>query len=180
MLGPIISENDPPFFAPWVTSTHISWKKSEVLCLSSLWCHGMVCDCGISWSYSLPLCCISSGSTLFVNNGLQYYNFQLRRKGHVFYIIINWASAWDFQQCGMRDQQCLRPACAYAQSDQSLCRSLEYSTTVKLLTEHHLAFLSLHETAQARLSLHLSKRHIVGNHMSQLIFILPLHFPRCL
>ena len=29
--------------------------------------------------------------------------------------------AWDFQQCGMCDQQRLRSACAYAQSDQSLC-----------------------------------------------------------
>ena len=34
----------------------------------------------------------------------------------------------------------LRPACAYAQSDQSLCLSLEYSMTVKLLTENHLEF----------------------------------------
>ena len=33
--------------------------------------------------------------------------------------------------------------CAYAQSDQSLCLSLEYSISVKLLTEHHLEFLSL-------------------------------------
>ena len=32
-----------------------------------------------------------------------------------------WASVWDFQQCGMCDQQSLRSACAYAQSDQSLC-----------------------------------------------------------
>ena len=32
-----------------------------------------------------------------------------------------WATTWDFQQCGMCDQQRLRPACAYAQSDQSLC-----------------------------------------------------------
>ena len=39
--------------------------------------------------------------------------------------------------------------------------------TIKLLTEHHLEFQSL-EAAQARLSLHLSKCHIVGNHMSQL------------
>ena len=31
----------------------------------------------------------------------------------------------------------------YAQSDQSLCYSLEYSMTVKLLTEQHLEFLSL-------------------------------------
>ena len=43
----------------------------------------------------------------------------------------------------MCDQRRLRPACVYAQSDQSLCLSLEYSLTVKLLTEHHLEFLSL-------------------------------------
>ena len=40
--------------------------------------------------------------------------------------------------------------------------------TVKLLTEHHLEFLSLKEAIQAHLSLHLSKGHIVGNHMSRL------------
>ena len=32
----------------------------------------------------------------------------------------------------------LRSACAYTQSDQSLCKPLEYSMTVKLLTEHNL------------------------------------------
>ena len=37
--------------------------------------------------------------------------------------------------------------------------------TVKLLTEHHLEFLSLKEAAKARLSLHLSKCHIIENHM---------------
>ena len=47
------------------------------------------------------------------------------------------ASASDFQQCGMCDQQSLRSACAYAQSDQSLCSSLEYSMIVKLLIEHN-------------------------------------------
>ena len=49
----------------------------------------------------------------------------------------------DFQQCGMCDQQRLRSACAYAQADQSLCLSLEYSMTLKLLTEHDLDCLSL-------------------------------------
>ena len=43
----------------------------------------------------------------------------------------------------MSDQQRLRPACAYAQSDQSLCWLLEYSMSVKLLTEHDLEFISL-------------------------------------
>ena len=37
----------------------------------------------------------------------------------------SWAVTWDFQQCGMCDQQRLRQACAYAQSDQSLCWSLD-------------------------------------------------------
>ena len=55
----------------------------------------------------------------------------------------NWAVTWDFQQSGMCDQQCLRSAWAYAQSDQSLCHSLEYSMTVKLLPEHLLEFLIL-------------------------------------
>ena len=54
-----------------------------------------------------------------------------------------WASAWDFQQSGMCDQQSLRSACANAQSDQSLCLPLEYSMSVKLLAEHHLELLSL-------------------------------------
>ena len=43
----------------------------------------------------------------------------------------------------MCDKKSLRSACAYAQSDQSLCMSLEYSITVMLLTEHRLEFLSL-------------------------------------
>ena len=40
-----------------------------------------------------------------------------------FHIVENhiWAVTLDFQQCGMCDKQRLRPACAYAQSDQSLC-----------------------------------------------------------
>ena len=40
--------------------------------------------------------------------------------------------------------------------------------SVTLLTEHHLEFLSLKGTAQALLSLHLSKCHIVRNHMPRL------------
>ena len=42
--------------------------------------------------------------------------------------------------------------------------------TVKLLTEHHLEFLSLKGAAQAHLSLHKSKCHIVGNFMLRLIY----------
>ena len=40
--------------------------------------------------------------------------------------------------------------------------------SVKLLTERHLEFLSLKQAAQARLSLHVPKCNIVGNHMSRL------------
>ena len=43
----------------------------------------------------------------------------------------------------MCDQQKLRSACAYAQSDQSRCSLLDYSMTVELLTEHLLEVLSL-------------------------------------
>ena len=74
----------------------------------------------------------------------------------------------------MCDKQTLRPACAYAQFDQSLCLSLEYSMIVKLLTEQHLEFLSLKEAAQAHLSVHLSKYHIVRNHVSRFNWLLRL------
>ena len=40
---------------------------------------------------------------------------------------------------------------------------------VMLLTAHHFELLSLKGGCKARLSLHLSKCHIVGNHMSRLI-----------
>ena len=43
----------------------------------------------------------------------------------------------------MFDKQRLRPACAYAQTDQSPCWLLKYSMTVKLLTEPYFRFLSL-------------------------------------
>ena len=36
----------------------------------------------------------------------------------------------DVCQCGMSDHQSLRSACAYAQSGQSLCLSLNYSVAV--------------------------------------------------
>ena len=69
----------------------------------------------------------------------------------------------------MCDQQSLRSACAYAQSDQSLCVSLEYSMSVKLLTEHHLEFLSLKggctgssESSNVKMS-HGWKSHVVAN-----------------
>ena len=47
------------------------------------------------------------------------------------------------KQYGMCSQQSLRSACAYAQTDQSLCKSLEFSVSIKLLTEYNLEFLSL-------------------------------------
>ena len=73
----------------------------------------------------------------------------------------------------MCDQQRLRPACAYAQSDQSLCWSIEYSMSAKLLTEHHLMVLSLKEGCTGSIESHMSKCHIVGNHMSRLKCIKP-------
>ena len=42
-------------------------------------------------------------------------------------------------------QQRIRPACAYAQSDQNLSFWLDYYMTLRSLTQHHLEFLSLKE-----------------------------------
>ena len=50
------------------------------------------------------------------------------------------------------------------------CLNIIISMNIKLLTEHHLEFLSLKWAAQASLSLHLSKCHIVGSLMSRLIY----------
>ena len=71
----------------------------------------------------------------------------------------------------MCDQQSLRSACAYAQSDQSLSLSLEYSMSVKLLTELIWIFYAYKEAAEASPSLFMLKWHIVGNHMPWLKFI---------
>ena len=79
----------------------------------------------------------------------------------------------------MCEQQRLRSARAYAQSDQSLCSSLEYSMIVKLLTEHHLEFLGLKLGCRARPGLHMSKCHIVGNLMHWLIYTMHNKFSNC-
>ena len=52
-------------------------------------------------------------------------------------LIYKWAATWDFQQCGMCDQQRLKPACAYAVWSEPLL------VASNLLTEHNLWFLSL-------------------------------------
>ena len=43
----------------------------------------------------------------------------------------------------MCDKRSLRSACAYPQSDQSLCKSLENSMTAKLQNKNHLELLRL-------------------------------------
>ena len=53
------------------------------------------------------------------------------------------AAACDFQQCGMCYQQSLRSACPYGQVWSEPLLVDKYSMTVKLLTKHHLEFLSL-------------------------------------
>ena len=67
----------------------------------------------------------------------------------------------------------LRPACAYAQSDQSLCCSLEYFMNFKLLTEHHLEFFSLKEGCiGSSESIHVKMPHCWKSHVTaQLVFV---------
>ena len=62
----------------------------------------------------------------------------LSRRDPIVVALIICAVAWDFRQCGKCDQKSLKSACAYAQSDQSFCLSLEHSMSAKLLTELHL------------------------------------------
>ena len=50
---------------------------------------------------------------------------------------------------------------------------------VKILTEHHLEFLSLKEAAEACWSLHMSKCHIVGNLMLNYKIDLKGHIRNC-
>ena len=65
----------------------------------------------------------------------------------------------------MCDQQSLRSACAYGQSDQSLCKWLEYSMIVKLQTEHHLEFVSLKGGCRGSSeSTHVKKPHCWKSH----------------
>ena len=97
-------------------------------------------DCGTGGLWSIPgwahklQCFFPSVLDLYAEL-LHTRNMELKND--------KWASELDFKQGGMCDQQSLGSACAYAQSDQSLCLSLEYYTIVKLLTEHHLEFVSL-------------------------------------
>ena len=67
----------------------------------------------------------------------------------------------------MCDQQSLRSACA----GQSLCQLLEYYMSVKILTEHHLEFLSLKGGCVCSSESTYVNCHIVGNHMSWLIIV---------
>ena len=72
----------------------------------------------------------------------------------------------------MCDQQRLRPACAYPQSDQSLCLWLEYFMTVKLLTEHHLEFLCLKGGCTGLSeSTHVKMPHCWKSHVTANIFL---------
>ena len=125
------------------------------MCPSTSWnsVSAIINHFNLKWlSYDLPIFLLY-WSTCFFSEHYLYTFFSwavisLRKcllglKRHQKHIQHIWAVSWDFQQFGMCDQQRLRPAWACVQSDQSLCLLLEYSTSVKLLTEHHLEFLSL-------------------------------------
>ena len=83
----------------------------------------------------------------------------------------------------MCDQKSLRSAWAYSQSDQSLCLSFEYYMSFKLLTEHHLEFLSLKWgcTGSSECSLvkipHCWKSHVAAQMLRKVVlyyFLCPL------
>ena len=79
------------------------------------------------------MCDVFSKKYYKIDHYKNMMNNILEHKIFIILLPINlnmWAATCDFQQCGMCDQQRLRPACAYAQSDQSLCKSLEYSMNI--------------------------------------------------
>ena len=74
------------------------------------------------------------------------------------------------QQELSNNQQRLRPVCAYAQSEQSLCQSFEYTMILRLLTEPHLEFLSLEVGCTGSTESIRVKMPRCWNFMSRLIF----------
>ena len=66
----------------------------------------------------------------------KYLNLEIGTCEPQFYIN-NWASAQDFQQCGMCDQQSLRSACAYAQH--SLIRAFASPLNILQLLSYSLS-----------------------------------------
>ena len=103
---------------------------------------------GQIWQHCCWICIHRVGASdynmfCFVDVRLEQKAMFMRFSWNTFWRAIKWAVRWDFQQSGMCDQQRLRPACAYAQTDQRLCLSLTYSVNVKLLTDLYLEFLSL-------------------------------------
>ena len=76
----------------------------------------------------------------------------------------------------MGDQQMLRPACEYAQSDQSFCCSLEFSMNINLLTEYHLEFLSLKGgcTGSSE-SIHVKMPHCWKSHVTTQLCLIVIH-----
>ena len=60
------------------------------------------------------------------------------------------------------------PEMWYWSDQQSLRSAYAYASRLNILRVKLLSFLALKEAVQARLSLHLLKCHIVGNHMSWL------------
>ena len=71
------------------------------------------------------------GSHVKIQKDFEVLNLKKSKMEYIFLLLLlevnNYemikkkALPWDFQQCGMCDQQSLRSACAYAQSDQRLC-----------------------------------------------------------
>ena len=75
----------------------------------------------------------------------------------------------------MCDKQRLRPVCAYVQQDESFCLPLEYSMTVKLLTEQNLYFLTLKGGCTGLFaSNHVKMSHCWNYHVAGLIFVAAL------
>ena len=84
---------------------------------------------------------------------------------------LTWVATYNIHPCGICKHQRLRPTRVYAQSGQSLCWSLEYSTNLRLLTEHHLEFLRLKGCTGSSDSTHVKMPHCWKSHVEALFLV---------
>ena len=149
------------------------------------WPHRDAYNTNLNHSRVIQLEIIISMDVIFLYKNFNYYYVSLWFMLRCWCCYYYFSQSCDFQQCGMCDLQSLRSACAYVQSDQSLCLSLEYSMSVKLLTEHNLEFLSLKGgctgSSESTLSKmpHCWKSHVMAYYQlfffSFVVFISPLY-----
>ena len=141
--GPALLKRTPVGNELGIDKPFLEFEWTKLINLSDLFAMAVILA---TWAFQLSLLEISTSKYLALMTApVHTINTALEEvtliTWHLEWLNSMWAMTWDFQKCGICDQQRLRSACAFVQTDQSICLLLEYFITVKLLTEHHLKFL---------------------------------------